>query len=387
MSIFYKSTSRDENALSYRFLAIYQKLSREGRSVLFKNCGLGNLPKMEEPISIQNQAQLGKRQPDGIIKFPNTIIVFENKVNSVHEDGFEDDLSQLKYYYSQVNEEFRLKKEFKPKLLIAANSADQTKEQIRVLIREQDIPEDDVDIMTWQEVHNACIRTLRLWDTTTASELDRFLVNELKILLEDMDMESFSGIKIEHIEGYAKSYHALSALQEFLKSEIIKEFSMLKPRTMGHYGSIHQRYLAFRFLPKWRYARLFVAILRKDQFLKTAITLNNYQSTSALMKPGILEELIPALETIEGFRVRLGPDKKTVNLSKRFEEYKSGNFFEGYLSIDKRYTFQELKNDFGLDSIKFPENLMSEILKLKPIATIIYQGLMKTKQKQEPGGD
>jgi hypothetical protein len=120
-SIFYKSDSRDENALTHRFLAIYQRLSCEARSFLLKNCGLSFLPDMGDPISVESQVQLGNKRPDGMIRFSDMAVAFENKVESIHEDGSEDDLSQLKYYFTQLNEEFLLKKELRPRLLVAAD--------------------------------------------------------------------------------------------------------------------------------------------------------------------------------------------------------------------------------------------------------------------------
>ena len=46
------------------------------------------------------------------------------------------------------------------------------------------------------------------------------LVEELRILPVEMRMESFTGIKLEDLVGYAKSWHALSALEKFLEAEV-----------------------------------------------------------------------------------------------------------------------------------------------------------------------
>ena len=66
----------------------------------------------------------------------------------------------------------------------------------------------------------ACVKSLEMWTSDTSSDLDRFLVDELRILLEEMRMESFTGIELEDLVGYARSWHALSALEEFLKAEV-----------------------------------------------------------------------------------------------------------------------------------------------------------------------
>jgi hypothetical protein len=241
--------------------------------------------------------------------------------------------------------------------------------------------EDYVDIMTWQEVHHACVKSLEMWNSDTSSDLDRFLVEELKTLLEEMRMESFTGIKLEDIEGYARSWRALSALEEFLKVEVPREFSMLKQYRLGYWGSIHLVYLGFGFLAEWDYAWLHVGILCKDEVLRIGIKLDNSQATSKLMKTGVLEELVPALEAAEGFKVRIGPEKRSVDLAKRLQEYRSGNpgtvdFFEGYLSVERRYPFEELRKNIGLDTPMFPEKLMVEISRLKRIALIINEGLL-----------
>ncbi len=378
-SIFYKSKSRDEDSLSYRFLAIYKKLSSEARSLLLRNCGLRFLPDMGTPSNVVSQVQLGTGKPDGLIRFTDMVVAFENKVDTDHKIGSKTKPGQLENYYKQLT-----KISENPRLLVAADRKRQNRECIQSVIKYQGIQEDHVDIIIWQEVHHACVKLIETWTSDTISEIDRFLIDELRILLEEMKMKSFTGIKLEQLQGYARSWNELTLLGQHLKETVQKEFSMLKAYT-GQYGSFHRKYLGFGFPAEWEHTAWLYVLMSNDEFLKIGIELEDdrySQPTSRLMKKGILEKLVPALEAAEGFEVQIGPEKISIDhvgLVGKLQEYRSGNlktFFDGYLRVERRYPFKELQDDIGLDTPMFPEKLMVEISKLKRIASIINKGLM-----------
>lgn len=93
-SIFY---FRNEDALSFAFLAVLLKLSPNVRDILFKLCkidlfnNLGDLVKVESQISLTDQSR-----PDGLLFFTEGLVIFENKVGDLHTS------SQLYNYYNQT---------------------------------------------------------------------------------------------------------------------------------------------------------------------------------------------------------------------------------------------------------------------------------------------
>lgn len=123
------------------------------------------------------------------MSFADTVVVFENKLDTAHKSEEDIELSQLKYYYEHLE-----KYPGKHRVLVAADGRFQNRQQILRIIKEQCIPEDHADIILWQDLHHSCV----VWNISRTSnenskslqttDLDRFLVNELRILLEEMKM-------------------------------------------------------------------------------------------------------------------------------------------------------------------------------------------------------
>ncbi len=158
---------------------------------------------------------------------------------------------------------------------------------------------------------------------------------------------------------------------------------MLKRYKYRKFGSIYYNYLGFGLKNDWDYVRdhawLYVSILSKDRSFKIVVRIDTQEVTSKLQGED-LEKFVSFVNLLKGFRALIGSKRELVDLSKRLLEYKSGkletaDFFDGDLKLEKRFSFKDVQEELGLNTPMFPQNLMKEIMELKPIITLMNQVL------------
>ena len=385
-SIFYKSHIREENALTHRFLAICERLSNEGLFALFSQCDLAAMLDIGNLVSVDEQLRLGERRPDGILRFSNAVVAFENKVDTTHDTVTNGDSVQLEYYYKMLKKEYE---GCEHRLLVVSDEDMQGPNEIRDLVAGLEIPMQDVGIVTWQRVHRACTDLMDSWnvgrtDMAMPTQLDRFLIDELRILLEDMGLAQYSGIQRSDLEALSSTWEQLELLDAYLTTHIAEEFPMVELYSRYRlYHSVLSDYLGFGFKACPDHTWLYVKLDRKRKQLSLGITMDDSSATSKLKGTPTLTELVESLDSARDFKVVMGSQKKEVDLTKKLDEYKSRkpapqDVFEGYLNISKKYIFSELDKELGLSTSQLPRNLMKEVSRLKKTASLI-QGKLSVK--------
>lgn len=384
-SIFYKPHEREEDALTHRFLAIFEKLGLNGRKTFLQFSGLSSLADLEEPISVDSQVQLGPKRPDGIIRYSDVVVAFENKVKSAHTYGPNGEVSQLKFYHSHLPTDYM---DMKPRLLVMADENVQGRDVIEELLENEVIPKSDVDIVLWQEVHRACLNWLNTFGSEdnikngVVSELDVFLIEQLKILLEKMNMGDYTGIETKDLDYYFRVWNQLKLMEDHLKAFVPDTLEMLSRSTTGMYASIFSEFLSFAFANVSSFAFLYISLQEDPGGIRIGISIERRELTLALSGKKYLKKLIDSVEIADDLVLQIGPKEISPDLAGRLEEYSSGtletdDFFEGHFDLSAFYDMKDLEKKLEISNEKFPTNLVKEIKKFEEVAKIISECLSK----------
>ncbi|MHA2145922.1 MAG: hypothetical protein ACXAB0_10765 [Candidatus Thorarchaeota archaeon] len=197
-SIFHK---RNEDALSYAFLALLDRLTPETRNSLFAECGVQIINQFGDLTDVQSQVSLDdKSRPDGLLIFTDGILVFENKIL------YEHDGEQLSNYYRQVAVDYN---ETNIKMLAATDRDVQDSAEVRNEAATGRISEEDMDVLVWQDVYIACQKILESQKQVTKKMMvDIFLLDEFSNLLKEMELNElpFEGLTSVQFEAFMKSW-------------------------------------------------------------------------------------------------------------------------------------------------------------------------------------
>ena len=365
-SIFYSPRYRDENALSYAFLALVERLDRGIRNTIFTDCNINELGLKSDFYTVFQYILRDGSKPDGILIDDTKVILFENKVDQTHTS------EQLSRYYKQLKSDF---KELDKYLLVGVDSSIQSRLVTKSILDEAKIPDDSVFILVWQELHLTCEKLLKE-AKDKMREVDLFLLEEFRTLLEEMSMIPYTKLTSDDLKGFDKTRNQLSILQEHLNQEIPRLLPQLQLyNRRNSFANLFADLLGFQFkgASDDNYSFVYLAMNHTDDTWEVGIAIFEENDRKKLMKKMDFKKLIDEFEKTGTYHLKCGyegrievepPDvgKFLVEKNEQLEEH-----FEIYRAI----SYENLESEYGLKTSEFPERITEEILNLRGFVEII----------------
>ncbi|MHA1863870.1 MAG: hypothetical protein ACTSWA_08880 [Candidatus Thorarchaeota archaeon] len=378
-SIFHK---RNEDALSYAFLALLDRLTLETRNNLLVSSGVkifnhfGNLTDVKSQVTLDD-----KSRPDGLLIFSDGILVFENKVLDEH-DG-----EQLSNYYNQVAIDYDEKN---VKILAAVDRDVQNAVEVKNEAARYRIEEVDIDVILWQNVYIACQNFLDSQKHVPKKMIiDIFLLEEFCKLLEEMELNElpFEGLTGVQFEAFMMSWNQLVKLERFLNKQVPQEFDFLdKYRGNDRYSSFFKEQLGFHFKKaqgkskgvKLTYLTLILNV--DNNRFEIGVRSSEERDLRKLKKKLDLRELAKEIAKLDDYLLQYGWDyENTIEGSSISEIHRSltkaSNLFTSYIRIQRAFTPEELETKFKLNTPEFPKEILNELLKLKGLMMMFNKAL------------
>jgi hypothetical protein len=350
---------------------------------LFEECQLGDLFDFSKKGVVEIEPTLSDGSiPDGILSFNETVICFENKVEESHQ------FSQLSNYYQQLSKE---RKDCVIILLVAADQDIQSETQIKEVIFKA-VPENTpFGIFSWQRMQLACRNLLEEISKTGENEKDLLLISELANLLEEMDMEPYTGLNAEELKGLVKGLEQLSLLENFLRENIPKVMPELEnyARTTDAYGSFTKTLLGFAFknatgkTPGRTTTLLFLKLLENEECLEIGLQSYSKSDLFRFRRALSIEELVEETSSLRGYSIRYDEDgQRKISPKALMKKTSEGSltkqgFFKDEIRISRCISFQQLQDVYGLNSSEFPNHIFQELRKLKGLVIIWDKALQK----------
>lgn len=291
LTIFYKPERRIEDRLTHWFLGCIDKLVKlePGISeILFRKLGLNLTIDDETAFPVQTQVSIGQgKRIDGIIIGKNRIIGFENKVGDKHR------AKQIYDYHKLLKQRY----ERKCQLLLTADRKVQSTSEIKMLIQRKRMSEKDFSIVLWQDMHRI-LRILRAQYTNNG--IIQLLFGELTIVLEKMNMRSYSGISREEIIQYLNIKQELAALDDFITAFIRDNFDCFREKK-GKEGSLTKKRLRFPFIHSQNDTSLFFRLY--DDCFRIGFWCPGGDDLKKIERGFDYESLIEILKKLPGYEV------------------------------------------------------------------------------------
>lgn len=377
-SIFFK---RNEDALSYAFLAVLQKISPETRKYFFQDCGFGTFVDFGDLVDIESQKIMSdKSRPDGILHFSDCVVIFENKVKGIHSGA------KLIGYYNQAIQDFVDESE-NVRILAGVDRDIELPLEVQSKIEKEHLSLDYVDVFSWQDVYKTCQKIAE--EELYSSEIDKFLLNELKSLLSLMDLDTmpFEGLQAVDMKGFAKAWNQLENLEDYLKKRVPLELEMLDNYRAGDsHSSLFLHLLGFHFKKAYGKKRgtkltyLYLMLDFDEEGIEIGIWSARIKDLEKLKKSLDLKKFAKEISQMEDYEIYYGskPVNKigTLDEKKIFRELSEGRgVFSSDFGISRTIKFEQLEADFDLNSEEFPRTLMTEILRLRNVAILFDDAL------------
>lgn len=364
--------NRDEDALTYAFLAFIERLSQKTKKKLFKSCGIEGL-NLDSELDIEFQLTLrdGSR-PDGFLSDNERVVCFENKVDQSHTT------EQLSRYFNQVKKEF---KDLNTYLLVGVDTSNQSRLVTQSIIEKSKIPEEVAFILAWQEVYLSC-KNLVEESKEGMSEVDIFLLKEFASLLEEMNMIPYIELTKEDLEGFNRTHQQISILQSHLKQEIprlLPELQLFNKR--NSYSNIFADWLGFQFKGARGsgYSYVYLYMNKTSDTWEVGIWIEEENDRRKILRKMDLESFIQEFERVGAYYLKCGYNGEIeVDSSgiRKFLKEKSKQL-EEHFEIHRVITFEDLENVYGLKTSEFPEKITKEILNLRGFIEIISSALQR----------
>ncbi len=236
-TLFYRPERRIEDMLTHWFLAFLDRLAEHQSPAcrdLFEELGFKLGDNWKKDFRVESQVNIGEgRRIDGLITGQKYVIGFENKIDDKHK------MSQIREYYKLLHE----KHEQDCALLLTFDWNTQTRNEVEKLIRAGEVPEKDVRLATWQDVHQILID---IAEKSRGTGFASFLCREMARVLEKMKMKSYTGINKEQIKSYFDVKQNLSVLDQLIRESVKAKFDWLLEGS-GSDGSLTRKRITFPF--------------------------------------------------------------------------------------------------------------------------------------------
>lgn len=367
---------RNENALSYAFLVILWRLTQETRAIFLKNCGLDALNGLGKLKKIDSQSKLStRRQPDGILFFSEGLVVFENKVQDFHNSD------QLERYRKQVPKDHKSQG---IRFLVCANRTVQSSNEIKHELETAGIALGSSDIVFWQDVFPVCRKLVEGESarSSCSNDVDRFLLEELGTLLEEMDLveKAYDGLTANGIQTFMDTRIQLERLEQFFTNRVPQELAMLECYdSRDTYSSLFKDRLGFSFAEAHgesrtnRYTYLFLR-LRSEGELVIGINSGNSKDLEKLRENIDRKSVVEEVVKLGNYSIRYGSrmDQDVVTPSDFLD---ASEPFKARLQIRRIIPFATLETDFKLKTPDFPSILLDEVLRLRKIIELFNDAL------------
>lgn len=365
-TIFYKPENRNEDYLTHWFLAILERIDARARMEFLKELDIGFSHIFDNDLKITCQEHIGEgKRIDGVFRGDNLIVGFENKVNSLHK-AIGRDKGQLRNYHRLLKAVHNKH----VKILVAADSQNQSRREIEDTIKQQGLDLADFSILFWQDVHQA---SLRMLDGLGKKTKEYLLFQELITALEMMNMDPFTGIKEEELLHYSKVKRQLRKLNGILRDQIPNRNEYLKafatPQKSNR-GSIIRKSLRFEIDGCSKDTTWFFVALnwKKNEMRIGQMILEGARAENG--SKDIVNQFASAVASIKPINIDTGEDTEGLKPDVLREYFDKSSKLKKMLRIFSIYSFSKLEDELKMDDATFPERLLDRCMSFKPLIEV-----------------
>jgi hypothetical protein len=309
--------------------------------------------------------------PDGLLISEAIVICFENKVDQSHTS------QQLREYYTQLkidNLDQRIM------LLISADSNNQSPIVLRKIVKEAEIPSEDAIVISWQWFYLYCEafpEEIQKY-TKTPNDVDLFLHEEFKLLLESMEMIPYTGLEANDLKGFKKTLIQLSEVESQLIQEIPKLIPEVEPFDgRSSYSSFFKEFLGFPLKTASgtgadRDSYLYVDLMAEEG-LEIGLCMNSKTDIEKFLEKCDMKSLGKTIEKLKEYHLTCGHNQEWEVPSSEVADFllKESQSVGRYFDVSREISFENLEQKFGLNTVDFPNLLTEEIVRMRELVLII----------------